>query len=56
MAHGISHEKSLTVNDPYSLQYMCHRVDAQVSGLPSTDFTTKETRSDGVLTHVWEWR
>jgi hypothetical protein len=38
------------------MQYVCHRVDAKVKGLPEYNFITEEERADGILKHVWEWR
>ncbi|GAA3778992.1 NUDIX domain-containing protein [Streptomyces phyllanthi] len=40
-------------------EYRLHTVEAQVSGLPGTSFTTDEAPGDGdavVTTHYWEWR
>ena len=40
-------------------EYRLHSVDAQVSGLPETHFTTQEASGDGdpvISTHYWEWR
>lgn len=38
------------------LQYICHRVNAKVPGLPEGNFITDERRADGLLRHIWEWR
>ena len=37
-------------------EYVCHKVEARVSGLPETDFTTEENRPDGILLSSWAWR
>lgn len=40
-------------------EYRLHTVDAEVSGLPATSFTTAEASGDGdpvISTHYWEWR
>jgi hypothetical protein len=38
-------------------RYTCKRVGVRVpGGLPAGSFTTEEQRSDGTLTHCWEWR
>jgi hypothetical protein len=38
------------------VQYVCHKVEARVEGLPDKDFVTVERRGDGELRHCWEWR
>jgi hypothetical protein len=38
------------------MQYVCHRVDARVEGLPEGNFETVEERADGTLRLFWEWR
>lgn len=40
-------------------EYRLHTIDAQVSGLPETNFTTQEAAGDGdpvISTHHWEWQ
>jgi hypothetical protein len=40
-------------------EYRLHTIDARVSGLPETGFTTEEASAGGgavISTHYWEWR
>ncbi|GGZ66842.1 NUDIX hydrolase [Streptomyces bluensis] len=60
------HSLSVTVENVVSpsypglpSEYRLHTVDAQVSGLPGTSFTTQEASGSGdavISTHYWEWR
>ena len=36
-------------------QYLCHKVEARVSGLPDGSFVTTEQRPDGLLQSSWSW-
>ena len=50
-------EKSTSSSYPgLCTEYVCHKVEARVSGLPETDFMTEENRPDGVLLSSWAWR
>lgn len=52
-----STEKSTSSSYPgLCTEYVCHKVEARVSGLPDTDFVTEEKRPDGVLLSSWAWR
>lgn len=37
-------------------EYVCHKVEARVAGLPEADFVTEEKRPDGILLSSWAWR
>jgi hypothetical protein len=55
--YSMNTEKSMSGSYPGLLtEYTCHKVQANVMGLPETDFTTEEQRPDGVLISEWSWR
>jgi hypothetical protein len=55
--YSTSTERSTSSSYPgLCTEYVCHKVEARVSGLPETDFMTEENRPDGVLLSSWAWR
>ena len=55
--YSMSTEKSMSGSYPgLFTEYTCHKVHANVKGLPEDNFTTEEQRPDGVLVSEWSWR
>lgn len=57
---SVAVEKAVSPSYPgLPSEYRLHSLDAQVSGLPGTGFTTEEASGSGdavSTTHYWEWR
>lgn len=55
-SHVMTQDERCSLSYPgLATHYICHRVEADVLGLPREPFQTVERRPDGILTAFWEW-